>query len=150
MIEDEKRWPFWTIGRGESEYLKMVLLSRPTDKTVEGYDWIDALVEIKAGGFFGKANINLTLSDIITFQKDIEGLYRDLSGTAQFKTIENQVGFTVEAARGGQMTFVGFVKDDVSFGNKLTFEMELDQTFLKRTISEVDKAILAVKNENYD
>ena len=46
-----------------------MLTSKPADKEIEGYDWIQALVEISVGGFHGKVDLYLTLTEIKKFKK---------------------------------------------------------------------------------
>ena len=49
--------------------------------------------------------------------------------------------FKIETDGLGHMEVNGSLKDDISFGNRLTFVIEFDQTFLERTIFEIDEAI---------
>ena len=136
-----KKLPVWSVGYSENERITFTLSSTHADKETEGFDWVESSVEIKAGGFFGKAHLFLTLSDIIKFKNQIEVLYNKIEGIAQLKTIEDQVELKIEGEGSGHMKLTGFLKDNVSFGNKLHFEIEFDQSFLPKTISELNSTL---------
>jgi len=108
-------------------------------------------VEIQVGKFFGQIELLLTVSDIIRFKGQVECLYRDLKGRAEFTTVEDQVGLKIETDGLGHMTATGFLRDGVGFGNELSFTIEFDQTTLQRTISEIDKALrqLGARDNGY-
>jgi hypothetical protein len=80
-------------------------------------------------------------SDMRRFRGALETVYRDLRGTAEFTTIEHQLGLKLEVDKVGHVHVTGHVKDDASFGNRLTFELRFDQTFLPQIISELGNAL---------
>jgi hypothetical protein len=135
----------WLIGKRESEYLEIEFVSRPANIREEGYDWIKTKNTIRVGKFYGESKMTLTLSDVISFKNEAEALYEKLSGVAEFNTIEDQIGFFVEGDGKGHMKVKGYFRDDVSFGNELRFEIEIDQTELRKTILDLDKAIINMK-----
>jgi len=135
--------PTWSIGYPEKERLEVELLGEPASD--RGYDWIQARVRIDVGGFKGDVAMMLTLSDILRFRTALEPVYRDVRGSAEFKTIEGQLQIKVEVDKLGHVKASGFVRDDASFGNRLTFGIEFDQTLLWHTISEIDEAVFELK-----
>lgn len=139
MIEECQ--PCWSVGYPERERISFKLLPPVSDKDSEGYDWIRAKASIQVGDFSGQTDLMLTLSDIRQFRDQAESLYRELKGYAEFTTIEGQVDFKIETDGLGHMEVRGFLRDDASFGNRLTFVIEFDQTFLEHTISEIDEAL---------
>ena len=76
-------------------------------------------------------------SDMKRFLEALESVYRDLRGTAEFTTIEHQLYLKVEVDRVGHIRVTGEVRDDASFGNRLTFTLGFDPTMLQRTLSEL-------------
>ena len=142
---NETNLPHWSLGHPERERISFELLPPVSDKKAEGYDWIKARAKIQAGSFYGQTELMLTLYDIIRFKKQIERLYRDLKGFAEFTTIEGQVGFKVDTDNLGHMYMTGFLKDDVSSGNELTFTIAFDQTLLRQTIHEIDEALFQLR-----
>ncbi|MDY6791816.1 MAG: hypothetical protein SWH54_11180 [Thermodesulfobacteriota bacterium] len=129
----------WSIGCSELERFEVTLLS-PAAKD-EGYDWISARASVAVGGFRGDASLMLTLTDLIRFQQELHSLYRDLKGEAELTTVEDQVSLKLSTDGLGNISATGHLMDQAGVGNRLTFTLNLDQTFLKETISELDTAI---------
>ena len=129
----------WSIGYADSARLFIELLSPPAVDC--GYDWISARATIDVGGFHGVTQLMITLADLIRFRDNIRRLYKELKGEAEFTTIEQQISFTVTTDRLGHMNVSGYLADDPSFGNKLTYSIGIDQTFLQKTISELEECI---------
>ncbi len=135
----------WSFGCSVEERISFTLTSEGADKESEGYDWIQAFVEIKVGGFHGKTDLYLTVTDINKFKKEIDTLYDKLEGIAELNTIESQIQLKLEGDGSGQMKLTGYLKDDASFGNKLSFEIGFDQTFLKSSISELNYVLKQIE-----
>ena len=131
--------PTWSIGYPEQERIEIELLSPPADDC--GYDWVSARVHAVVGAFRGTADMVLLGADMQRFRDVLEPVYRDLRGTAEFVTIEDQLRMKVVLDRLGHVQVSGYVKDDASFGNRLSFELGFDQTVLRRTLSELDDVI---------
>ena len=131
--------PSWSIGHPEKERIEVVLLSPPANDC--GYDWVSARAHVAVGAFRAEIPMMILASDMQRFRDALEPLYRDLRGTAEFTTIEHQIGLKVEVDRVGHIRVTGHVKDDASFGNRLTFTLEFDQTILQRTLSELSRAL---------
>lgn len=129
----------WSIGYAERERLIIEMLSLPADD--EGYDWISARATIDVGGFHGDTQLTITLADMKRFRDELQKLYKSLEGEAQFTTIEDQVRVRVAIDGLGHIKMSGHLMDNPGLGNQLTFELEMDQTFLGKTISELDEAI---------
>ena len=139
--------PFFSVGYPEKERLEVSLLGDPADPRTEGHDWIDALVRVEVGGFKGEAEIYMCVSDMVRFKEQLEPVYKDLKGAAEFTTIEGQLYIRIEADRLGHVQATGFLLDDLGSGNKLEFEIQYDQTLLWHTISEIDKALFELSRK---
>jgi hypothetical protein len=140
--------PSFAIGYHEKERLEVTLLGVPANAEVEGYDWIKAQVHIEVGGFIGDVEITMCLSDIIRFKEQLEPVYRDLTGTAEFTTIEDQLYIRIEVDKFGHVTAAGHLIDDLVNGDKLTFMITYDQTLLWHTISEIDEALFELSRNS--
>jgi hypothetical protein len=139
--------PFFSIGYPEKERVEVTLLGAPANPQTEGYDWIKALVGIEVGAFKGEVEIYMCVSDMVRFKTELEPLYQNLNGAAEFKTIEGQLYIRVEANRLGHVQATGFLLDDLASGNKLEFEIRYDQTLLWHTISEIDEALFELSQK---
>jgi hypothetical protein len=131
--------PSWSIGYPEQERIEIELLSPPADDC--GYDWVSARARIAVGAFRAEFPLMILASDMRRFREALEPVYRDLRGTAEFTTIEDQLRLTVQADHVGHIRVTGYVKDDASFGNRLTITLGFDQTILQRTLSELSHAL---------
>jgi hypothetical protein len=133
------------LGPSVGEKISFILTSKPADKESEGYDWIQAYVEISVGGFHGKADLTLTLTDIKKFKEEIDIVYDELVGVAELDTIEDQIKIKMEGDGLGHIKLTGYLKDNVSFGNKLSFEINFDQTFLRGSISGLNTVLKQIE-----
>ena len=133
--------PFFSVGYPDKERVEVTLLGSPSNPKSEGYDWAIALVRVEVGAFKGELEIYLCVSDMIRFKEQLEPVYRNLEGVAEFKTIEDQLAIKIEVDKLGHVQASGFVLDDFVSGNKLNFNISYDQTLLWHTISEIDEAL---------
>jgi hypothetical protein len=139
--------PFFSIGYPEKERLEVNLLGAPANPKTEGYDWVKALIQIKVGGFKGEVEIYMCVSDMIMFKEQLEPLYQNLNGVAEFKTIEGQLYIRIEVNKLGHVQVNGYLLDDLVSDNKLSFEIRYDQTLLWHTISEIDAALFELSQK---
>ena len=116
-------------------------MGSPADPKSEGYDWINATVHIEVGAFKGDNQISICLSDVIRFKDQLEPVYRNLKGFAEFKTIEDQLYIRIDLDDLGHVQASGYLIDDFVLGNKLNFNIQYDQTLLWHTISEIDEML---------
>jgi hypothetical protein len=133
--------PFFSVGYPDKERVEVTLLGPPSDPKAEGYDWVKALVQVEVGAFKGELEIYMGVSDMIRFKEQLDLVYRNLEGVAEFKTIEDQLAIKIEVDKLGHVQASGFVLDDFESGNKLNFNISYDQTLLWHTISEIDEAL---------
>jgi hypothetical protein len=131
--------PSWSIRVGEREAIEVILLSPPAKD--EGYDWVSAEARIAVGGFSGCTRLTITAADMRRFHSQLQSLDRDLRGQAEFRTIEDQLYLKVGVDHLGHVNVSGYIKDDASFGNRLTFEMAFDQTLLAPIVAELGHAL---------
>jgi hypothetical protein len=139
--------PFFSVGYPEKERLEVSLLGAPANPKTEGCDWIKALVHVEVGGFKGEVEIYMCVSDMIRFKEQLEPVYQNLNGSAEFKTIEGQLYIQIEVDKLGHVQAIGFLLDDLASGNKLSFEIQYDQTLLWHTISEIDEALFELSQK---
>jgi hypothetical protein len=135
--------PTWSIGYPERERIEIEVLSAPENDRRE--DWIRARVRLDVGGFRGDFEMMMLGSELQLFREALALVYRDLRGVAEFQTIEGQLRFKVDVDKLGHVSVLGYANDDVSFRNRLSFELRFDQTLLRHTISELDDAILELR-----
>jgi hypothetical protein len=133
--------PFFSIGYPDKQRLVLTLLGPPADPESEGYDWVKALLQVEIGAFKGELQIYICVSDMIRFKEELDVVYNKVAGVAEFKTIEEQLYINIEVDKLGHVQASGYIVDDFISGNKLSFNIQYDQTLLWHTISEIDEAL---------
>ncbi len=131
----------FSVGSPEKDRIQVTSLNSPANPETEGYDWISALVEIESVGLKGIVKIQMCLSDIISFKEQLLPLYKNLSGTAEFRTIEGQLYILIDVDKLGHIKATGYLLADFNTDNKLNFDLRYDQTLLWHTIAEIDEAL---------
>jgi len=104
-------------------------------------DWIRSNVSLKAGGFQGQFQAQLRTSDFIHFKVELVQLYSTLKGTATFNTLEEQVKISVVGDGVGHIVAHCLAMDCAGAGNRLSFEIELDQSYLPEVIGQLDSIV---------
>lgn len=134
--------PYFSIGYPEKERVVVSLCGPPADAESEGYDWVEALVQVEVGAFKGELQLFICVSDMIRFKEELEVVYNAVAGVAEFKTIEEQIYIHIEVNKLGHVQASGYIIDDFVAGNRLNFNIQYDQTLLWHTISEIDEALV--------
>lgn len=114
---------------GEAEYIQIVL---PATFNRDG--WGRADVEIAVRAFTGRIYPYVEKSDFERFARQLRAVYETLKGTADFTPVEGQFTLKVEAIELGHMRLTGDAWSEATYGNRLAFQLDLDQTFLKEPV----------------
>ncbi len=133
--------PFFSVGYPEKERLEVNLLVTPANLRANSDEWIQALVSVEVVGFKAEVEISMLISDMIRFKDQLEPVYQNLRGKAEFNTLEGQLYILIEPDNLGHIEATGYLLGNVYLDNKLSFEIQFDQTLLWHTISEIDEAL---------
>jgi hypothetical protein len=104
--------------------------------------WAQVQVEVAVQCFRGSVRPYLERPDLERFTRDLAALHASLSGRAELSPVEGQFGVTLVGNGRGGVSVSGFALANASYGSKLQYEFELDQTFLPPVVAEL-KALLA-------
>ena len=128
------------IGQSEHEFISLDVIKRSYDS----YDgnWLNVKVIVKAGGFTGVVENQLQANELASFQIELAKLYKSLSGSAKFATLEGWLSFEVVGGGMGGLSCTGEVMDGFVDGNVLNFNLHIDQTFLP----EILKSLKEIEN----
>ena len=109
----------------------------------ESYDdnWVNVSVSISVGAFAGKYDATFLASDFIGFRAGLQALHELLEGTASFSTIEHQLSLEFTGDGRGHIALKGLAIDASGTGNRLEFELALDQTCLPSALGELDEIL---------
>jgi hypothetical protein len=121
------------LGTDAGDHLIIEIDGRPDERD----DWVSATISVHAGAFSASIDATLVTCDFPRFRRQLESLYKTLSGSANFDTIERQIEIECVGNECGGIAITGTVQDRVGDGNKLSFVFDIDQTYLPRVISEL-------------
>ncbi len=131
------------FGQWEGERVVVEVHRYERDKFDNYYDanWLRASMEIGAGKFVGNVDAAFMTFELLSFAQQLRKVYESLEGVAEFSTMEHQLDLKVTGDGKGHMKVTGQVRDDASFGNRLQFGFDLDQTFIHKSLSELENVI---------
>lgn len=124
--------------RGDhGELLKLSPLYRayPNEQDYWDGNWVQTEVDVKVGGFRGKFLANLRCEEFAELQQQLEALESELTGKAQFRTMEEWLEININGDGLGRFSLESFVRDDAGIGNRLEFGFSFDQTYIPALLS---------------
>ena len=133
------------IGHSEHEFILLDVINRSYPTANDFYDgnWLNTKAVVKVGCFTGTVNGQLRADELASFQVELSKLYKSLSGSAKFLTLERWLSFEITGDGRGHFSCVGEITDGSVRGNTLNFELDLDQTFLPESLNSLEKVASA-------
>jgi hypothetical protein len=122
---------------GQSEFPRLEVNLANSAEKFNADDWLPVDVLIATHGFSGKVAISILFEEVLRFKEQLEPVYRDLKGKAEFRTLEGQLSIDINVDKFGHVIASGILKNDFSGDNELHFSLLFDQTSLRHTISEI-------------
>src|SRR5690349_6163467 len=104
-------------------------------------NWVDSSIEIRAGGFSGRFGASLRTEEFESFRVHLAKLYTFETSTAEFTTMEEQLRIHVNGDKLGHYTAECSAMDQAGIGNRLSFELEFDQTDIPSILAGLDSII---------
>jgi hypothetical protein len=130
------------IGREDCEYLNVKITgrSRGAQNYYDG-NWVNADIEIDAGGFRGRYGACLRAEELKDFRDAVARLYSFDSKEAKFKTMEGQLSIDVTGDSLGHFTADCEAVDQAGIGNRLNFTLSFDQTEIPAILNGLDAVV---------
>ncbi|WP_339613438.1 DUF5959 family protein [uncultured Rubinisphaera sp.] len=132
----------FTLGNDGSDQVIVRITGRPDAQD----DWLDASISVRAGAFSASIPVSLSTCDFRPFREQLEALYQTLDGTAAFNTREQQLGIVCRGNGLGGIAVEGVTNDQVSDGNTLRLQFNIDQSFLPAIIEDLREVEAAFPN----
>ena len=128
------------IGRDTSEYLSVQITGRSHPGSQDYWDgnWVNADIEIDAGGFHGRYGAYLRAEELKDFRNALSLLYSFDSKEAKFETMEEQLSIHITGNGLGHYTAECEALDQAGIGNRLIFSLEFDQTEIPEMLKALD------------
>lgn len=119
------------VGGAESDYVRVSVTADNKD------GWLSVDVDIVAGGFRGRFPAAFDTYGIAEFARQLAKLNETVSGSAKFRSLEGQLELDMECDRLGRIAVSGKAVDVAGTGNRLLFEIEIDQSHLPEILKNL-------------
>jgi len=135
----------FSFGQSERERIEVDIMSYERAASGEYSDdnWLSVSITVRVGGFSGRVDAAIVTDELVRFADQLHRLYEALTGSAEFTTLEGQLSLTLSCDALGHITLRGEILDQAGIGNRLSFHLDLDQSFLQKSIGELDAVIRA-------
>jgi hypothetical protein len=133
----------FVFGGKEREKIEVQVHGYERAPVGEYYDdnWVRASVFIAVGAFSGKYTASFLTSELFGFRERLQGLHQSLEGTACFSTLEEQLFLELTGNGRGGIALTGTAIDAPGTGNRLEFELMLDQSYLPSALAGLDEIV---------
>lgn len=130
-------------SNGKIELTITETLGFPADTSYEGGYDVKGSLDIDIGCYVVRFDDYCFSTGVLRgFMEELEKCYETLRGKAVYKRLwENDFAFTLEMTDSGHAVVNGTFQEDPVMNNKLTFELQTDQTYVKPVISDLRKII---------
>jgi hypothetical protein len=92
--------------------------------------WLRGSVEVAAGPWRGECGAWFHMGELRTFATDVDRLYRELTGSVQFRPMEPYLELQLIGDGKGHIVVEGKAGDLASDGNHISFRFDVDQSEL--------------------
>jgi hypothetical protein len=92
--------------------------------------WFDTEIEVRCDGWRGKFGASFMQSELSLFAQQVQNLHKHLHGKATLEPMEPNLTLSLSGDGKGHVEVTGVARNQFHTGTKLTFKMELDQTYL--------------------
>ena len=133
------------FGGEEHERLEVTVFGYERAASGDYHDdnWLSVEVSVKCGAFHGKFPAAFLAGELESFHIQLISLHQTLVGTAKFETLESQLELQATGDGSGHIKISGEALDQAGIGNKLIFEIGIDQTQLQTSVQSLAAAMLA-------
>ena len=129
------------LGQRGRDYLEVSFEDVDPNLGGDWYRGIATSVTFSFGSFRGGFGAYLFAGEVRQLLADLQVLSRTTTGAASFSAREKQVVFSAALQPTGSMIVAGELRDNCGMGNRLLFEMGLDQTYLVSPISSLERFV---------
>ncbi len=135
----------FSFGQTERERIEVAVLDYERVPVGEYHDdnWLKVQIRIWAGGFRGEVGASIVTDELVAFLAQLRPLYDNLSGTAEFVTLEGHLHLSLTSNSRGHIDLVGEVVDQPNTRNRLHFTLAFDQSHLRTSTHELESVISA-------
>jgi hypothetical protein len=131
----------FSFGQSKHERVEVDVhgYERPASGEYYDHNWLRTDVRVSAGKFRGEVYATIITSELVAFLSELRTLYERLNGSAEFKTMEEQLSLRLVGDGRGHIELRGEVADQPGIGNRLHFTLQFDQSQLGAAIRELEQ-----------
>lgn len=107
----------------------------------DGEGWFGASVTVQCGGWRGRISTSFFENELDRFVEEIRELHCHLTGKAILNPVEGHIKLTFEGDGKGHITINGEAQQNLAGSTRLTFDFEIDQTYLPQIVNAFTSAI---------
>ena len=104
-------------------------------------NWLSSTIRVDVAGWRGEFGADLHVSEFEEFLPEVRRLHSDLTGTADYLTMDGYLWMKLIGDGRGGIEVQGEVTDSPGYGNTLSFRFGLDQTFLPALTRDLEAAL---------
>jgi len=129
----------FAIGGAARERIEIEVFGYEHAPVGEYHDdnWLRVRVTVHAGAFSASYDAAFLTEELARFREQLETLYQSLRGQAEFATLEGQLSLLLTVDERGEVLVRGVAIDVPGTGNRLQFQLTLDQSHLRSAIDEL-------------
>ncbi len=134
-----------SFGDHEDKFVYVDVLHYENAPTGDEHDdnWLSIAIRVRVGGFSGKLTASILTGELSQFLTQLRPLHETLLGSAEFRTLEQQLSLRLTGDGRGGIEMLGEIADQPGGRNHLHFRLEFDQTQLGRSLSELERVCAA-------
>jgi hypothetical protein len=135
----------FAIGGNDHEFIRIAVLGYECAPSGEYYDdnWLRCEVNVRAGAFRGEFSASLLTFELMDLVDGLGKLHQELNGSYEFQALDGQLQINASCDALGHIHVVCEAWDQAGIGNKIAFNLAVDQTFLGRTLQELAEVVRA-------
>ena len=126
----------------QGNFVKIEPLGLITYNSSLDYDnnFIKCKIYVSGGAFSGEYSANLLTTDFEIFKHQLNSLYNNLNGSAEFSTLEDEINIKIKGDGIGHFNSVITCFDFPGiYSSKLVFGIDFDQTFIKTIVRQINE-----------
>jgi hypothetical protein len=132
-----------SFGGTRHERLEIDVRRYERQPTGEYYDdnWLSVQITVAAGAFEGSFDAAFLTSELVAFRDQLQALHTTLRGTAELRTLEEQLSLDCVGNGLGSIELSGVAFDQPGIGNRLAFKLALDQTQVGAALAQLEVVV---------
>jgi hypothetical protein len=133
----------FSLGGSEHERVAVEVANYERAPTGDYHDdnWLSVTVTVSVGAFGGTFPASFLTEEFVAFRNELKKLHETLRGDAKFTTLEDQLSLDLSCNGRGQIFLKGYALDRAGDGNRIEFQLQMDQTYLTGATRELDAII---------